>query len=73
MFWPFTISIHIYQTSESTDNLSSSTRQNDYFLSGRHDNTRDFSKRDTELQEYSDSLVTGAGLCNKSGKISDDS
>ena len=71
--WPVTSSIHIYRTSESTNSLSSLTRESYYYLSGRHADNREVSKGDPELQRYSDSLVTGVGLYNKSGKISDHS
>ena len=45
----------------------------DYYVSGRHTNTRKINKGETELYEYIDPLVTGFGLYNKSRKINDDS
>ena len=51
LFWPLTTSIHIYQTSESTNNLSSLIRDSNYYLSGRHANNKEVSKGETKLQD----------------------
>ena len=71
LIWPAISSIRIKQTSKSTNSLSLSTSDSDHYLLGRHADNREVNKGDTELQEYSDFLVTGVGFRNKS-KVSYD-